>query len=146
MKRPTQIPFQGALFAIMSKIDRHFSTVILHRIYVGRQLPILCLLTETGSGVSKSMFIYYHFRFYFQTTPLIYFVHMGQFFIDNVPIAIRASPLCWGIKYSFLGLFSCPGIRFLGKALGAVVGYNFIHQLDKRYVFFKRLPAATGGF
>lgn len=92
----------------------------------------LALFLGTGAGLLVKYFLDKYYIFYYQTKN---FQQDFRKFILYSIMGIVTTLIFWGSELLFNNLIYTNWAKYLGGALGLVLGYFVKYQLDKRFVF-----------
>jgi putative flippase GtrA len=123
-----------ALLALIATAVNLGSQMLSVWCYRGPFAIPVSILAGTGTGLVLKYVLDKRFIFKFQTRDL---AHDGSLFLLYTAMGLITTTLFWGVEYAFHLYFGIDSMRYLGGALGLVIGYTAKYQLDKRYVFRK---------
>ncbi|MBI5257581.1 MAG: GtrA family protein [Burkholderiales bacterium] len=108
--------------------------------YQGPHAVPLSVLAGTATGLPIKYVLEKRHIFGFEAESL---AHDGRLFFVYTFFGVFTTALFWGIEFAFHLAFGTDAMRYLGGAIGLTVGAIVKYQLDKRYVFTRRLPAGA---
>ncbi|MGL5734433.1 MAG: GtrA family protein, partial [Beijerinckiaceae bacterium] len=107
------------------------------RIYGGPFVIALSIGVGTIAGLAVKYMLDKTMIFKFEARDLR---HDGAMFARYSLMGVATTLIFWGFEMAFHFAFGTDGMRYLGGAIGLVIGYIVKYQLDKRFVF--RTPSA----
>lgn len=103
-------------------------------IYKGVFFIQLSVLVGTAAGLPVKYVLEKQHIFEFKSKNM---AHDGRIFLLYTFMGVFTTALFWGIEYVFHAAFGTDTMRYLGGAIGLVIGNIIKYNLDKRYVFKK---------
>ena len=98
---------------------------------------LLSMLVGTGVGLVTKYILDKHYIFIFKAENL---AHDGKLFFLYSVMGIVTTALFWIIEYGFHWIFATELMRYIGGAIGLILGYLIKYRLDKQYVFVNKNP------
>jgi putative flippase GtrA len=68
--------------------------------------------------------------------------HDGRLFVLYGIMSVATTVVFWSSEFTFGAAFGSEGARYVGGAIGLLVGYVVKYQLDRRFVF-RKAPASA---
>lgn len=132
-----------AVFAVAATIVNFIAQAVTVRIWpfaFGVQAGVVAG-TLAGLGVKYLLDKRYIFRFTTQNIG-----HDGRLFVLYAAMSIVTTAIFWSSEFAGGALSGSETGRYIGGALGLLVGYIAKYQLDRRFVFRTtgRAPIADG--
>lgn len=129
----------ATLYAILAAISmgcNFASQELMVRIYHGPFAVTLSIMVGTGVGLLVKYMLDKRFIFRFQAENI---AHDTRTFILYSFMGVFTTAIFWGFEFGFHYLFQTKTLRYLGGAIGLMIGYFTKYQLDKRFVFTRVL-------
>jgi len=101
---------------------------------------LLSMLVGTGIGLVTKYILDKRYIFIFKAENL---AHDGRLFLLYSVMGIVTTALFWIIEYGFEWIFSTELMRYIGGAIGLIMGYLIKYRLDKQFVFANKDPNTT---
>ena len=98
---------------------------------------LLSMLVGTGIGLVTKYILDKRYIFIFKAENL---AHDGRLFFLYSVMGILTTAVFWIIEYGFEWIFSTELMRYIGGAIGLMLGYLIKYRLDKQYVFVNKNP------
>lgn len=141
MKEGARIASLYALFAAVAIAVNIGIQALAVWLYRGPyQVPVSVLL-GTAAGLPVKYLLEKRHVFAFHSESL---AHDGRMFVLYSFLGVFTTLLFWGIEYAFHAIFRSDGMRYLGGAIGLVLGNVIKYRLDKRFVFIRRRSTPAG--
>jgi putative flippase GtrA len=97
------------------------------------RVGITCsVIAGTAAGLLVKYILDQRYIFRFIPRDL---THQGRLFLLYSALGLATTGLFWTTEAAFAWGFRSARMRYLGGALGLLLGYLIKYQLDKRYVF-----------
>jgi putative flippase GtrA len=140
VKRAARIGLLYAGFAAVAILANLGSQMLAVWLYRGAFAIELSIAVGTAVGLLIKYLLDKRHIFGFKTESV---AHDGRLFILYSLMGVFTTLLFWGVEYAFHWLFGTDAMRYLGGAIGLILGYVIKYRLDKRFVFVARAPAGT---
>jgi len=127
-----------SLFAIIAIAANLLSQEVALTLYAGRYQLGIAILMGTAVGLIIKYLLDRKFIFKANTQALQ--KDAAQFFA-YASTGVLTTMLFWGSEIAFDYLFGSKEARYIGAILGLSCGYYLKYQLDKRFVFTKKIPS-----
>ena len=98
---------------------------------------LLSMLVGTGVGLATKYILDKRYIFIFKAENL---AHDGRLFLLYSVMGIVTTVLFWIIEYAFHWIFATELMRYIGGAIGLILGYLIKYRLDKQFVFVNKNP------
>ena len=98
---------------------------------------LLSMLIGTGVGLVTKYILDKRYIFIFKAENL---AHGGKLFFLYCVMGIVTTTLFWIIEYGFHWIFATELMRYIGGAIGLIMGYLIKYRLDKQFVFVNKNP------
>ena len=98
---------------------------------------LLSMLVGTGIGLVTKYILDKRYIFIFKAENL---AHDGRLFLLYSVMGIVTTALFWIIEYGFHWIFATELMRYIGGAIGLIMGYLIKYRLDKQFVFVNKNP------
>ena len=98
---------------------------------------LLSMLVGTGIGLVTKYILDKRYIFIFKAENL---AHDGRLFLLYSVMGIVTTALFWIIEYGFEWIFATELMRYIGGAIGLIMGYLIKYRLDKQFVFVNKDP------
>ena len=98
---------------------------------------LLSMLVGTGVGLVTKYILDKRYIFFFKAENL---AHDGKLFFLYSVMGIVTTALFWIIEYGFHWIFATELMRYIGGAIGLIMGYLIKYRLDKQFVFVNKNP------
>ena len=98
---------------------------------------LLSMLVGTGVGLVTKYILDKRYIFIFKADNL---AHDGRLFLLYSVMGIVTTALFWIIEYGFHWIFATELMRYIGGAIGLILGYLIKYHLDKQFVFVNKNP------
>lgn len=96
---------------------------------------LLSMLVGTGVGLVTKYILDKRYIFIFKTENL---AQDGRLFLLYSVMGIVTTALFWIIEYGFHWIFATELMRYIGGAIGLILGYLIKYRLDKQFVFVNK--------
>lgn len=123
-----------ALLAVIATVANICAQDVFLRIYNGAFAIGASVLIGTSTGLLLKYALDKRFIFRFQAKSL---GHDSKVFLLYAGVGGLTTLIFWGFEFSFHVVFATREMRYLGGAIGLLIGYLLKYQLDKRFVFYK---------
>jgi putative flippase GtrA len=120
-----------ALISIAVNIGCQATVVALYKGVYAVQLSVLI---GTAAGLPVKYVLEKRHIFGFVPIDL---AHDGRVFMVYTLMGVLTTLLFWATEYGFHLMFKTDGMRYLGGAIGLIIGNIVKYHLDKRFVFQK---------
>ena len=100
-------------------------------------MMLLSMLVGTGVGLVTKYILDKRYIFIFKAENL---AHDGGLFLLYSVMGIVTTALFWIIEYGFHWIFAAELMRYIGGAIGLIMGYLIKYRLDKQFVFVNKNP------
>ncbi|MBN4055516.1 GtrA family protein [bacterium AH-315-K03] len=120
------------VLSVMSCVANIAGQYIFLIYYVGSHAINLSILIGTFIGLVMKYVLdkNYIFKYYIKNT----LQNIKTFFLYTL-MGVMTTGVFWGFELGFHRFFESESLRYLGGAIGLLIGYLIKYQLDKRYVF-----------
>jgi len=135
VKNAARLAMLYAFFAALATASNLGSQAVVIWAYQGNFAVEISILVGTGIGLPIKYLLDKRYIFRFATKDL---AHDSWLFILFTLMGVATTLLFWGTEYAFHLLFDTATMRYLGGAIGLILGYIIKYQLDKRYVFVSK--------
>ena len=98
---------------------------------------LLSMLVGIGVGLVTKYILDKRYIFIFKAEKL---ARDGKLFLLYCVMGIVTTALFWIIEYGFHWIFATEPMRYIGGALGLIMGYLIKYRLDKQFVFVNKNP------
>jgi len=98
------------------------------------------MLVGTGVGLVTKYILDKRYIFIFKAENL---AHDGGLFLLYSVMGIVTTALFWIIEYGFHWIFATDLMRYIGGAIGLIMGYLIKYRLDEQFVFVNKNPNAS---
>lgn len=132
MKATTRIAFLYTIIAIVAILVNILFQAMIIQIYSGLHAVKLSVLIGTIAGLPVKFFLEKIYIFNFKSKSL---AHDGRIFMLYIFMSIFTTALFWLVEYIFHTLYGSHEMRYLGGAIGLIIGNIIKYFLDKRFVF-----------
>jgi putative flippase GtrA len=105
--------------------------------YFNSHAILLSMLVGTGVGLITKYILDKRHIFAFKSENL---VHDGKLFFLYSLMGIFTTTLFWIMEYGFQWIFATEPMRYIGGAIGLIIGYLIKYHLDKQFVFVDKGP------
>ncbi len=126
-----------AILALIATAANIGSQAIAIAIYAGAYGVMLSVLVGTAVGLVIKYILDKRYIFRFKAQDA---VHDGKTFALYTIMGLLTTVVFWGFEFSFHYAFHTDELRFLGGAIGLMIGYTVKYKLDKRFVFRTSVP------
>ena len=96
---------------------------------------LLSMLVGTGVGLVTKYTLDKRYIFIFKAENL---THDGRLFLLYSVMGIVTTALFWIIEYGFHWICATELMRYIGGAIGLILGYLIKYRLDKQFVFVSK--------
>jgi len=98
---------------------------------------LVSMLVGTGVSLAIKYILDKRYIFIFKAENL---AHDGKLFFLYSVMGIVTTALFWIIEYGFHWIFATELMRYIGGAIGLIMGYLIKYRLDKQFVFVNKNP------
>ncbi|WP_298931429.1 GtrA family protein [uncultured Ramlibacter sp.] len=141
MKGLLRIGLAYALVAALATAVNIACQALVIALYQGPHAIVLSVLVGTASGLPIKYSLEKKHVFGFRADSLR---HDGRLFMVYTFFGAFTTLVFWGTEYAFHAAFGTDGMRYLGGAMGLLLGYVIRYHLDKRFVFVRPQQPAAG--
>lgn len=124
--------FKYSFFATVAGLTNILCQAVINHLYHGQFQVYISMAAGTLAGLSVKYNLDKRHIFYFQTRTVI---HDGQKFLLYSVMGLITTCIFWSVELTFTFTFHLLVMRYLGAAIGLIIGYFLKYQLDKRFVF-----------
>jgi hypothetical protein len=135
MKSVAHIAGLYTVFAMLATAVNIGSQAMVISLYHGAYALPLSILVGTAAGLPVKYVLEKRHIFSFESDSL---AHDSKMFALYSFMGVFTTALFWGVEYGFHQMFGTDAMRYLGGAIGLIMGYAIKYPLDKRFVFVKR--------
>ena len=135
MKRAINLVVLYAFFAAIAISVNLATQALVMAVYAGAYAVELSILAGTGTGLLLKYILDKRHIFEYTSDNLS---HDGRLFVLYSLMGVFTTALFWGVEYAFQWLWGTDAMRYLGGAVGLILGYFIKYRLDKHYVFVTR--------
>lgn len=121
-----------SLFAVLATGINLAVQALVVFLYHGAYVIELSILAGTASGLPVKYLLDKRHIFVYKSRNLS---HDGYLFFLYSFTGVFTTLLFWGVEYLFQWIFGTDGMRYIGGAIGLMLGYIIKYHLDKRFVF-----------
>lgn len=132
-----RLPLLYSLFAGISMVFNLVVQASIMHFYIYSSAIFLSMLVGTGVGLITKYILDKHYIFAFKAKNL---AHDSKLFFLYSAMGIVTTALFWIIEYGFEWIFSNESMRYVGGAIGLLLGYLIKYRLDKQFVFVNEVP------
>lgn len=129
---PQKLILRYTLFAIIAAAANIGAQDLVIRSYKGTFDIMTSVILGTGVGLVVKYILDKRYIFCFRARSV---AHYTQTFALYTSMGLATTSIFWGFEFSFHYLFETKEMRYLGGAIGLIIGYPIKYHLDKRYVF-----------
>lgn len=133
------------LFAAIAMAANLAAQVLVMHFCFDSHVMLFAMLVGTGVGLITKYTLDKRYIFAFKAENL---AHDGKLFFLYSQMGILTTALFWVIEYGFQWIFNTELMRYIGGAIGLIMGYLIKYRLDKQFVFVSKdlnTPKARGG-
>ncbi len=134
MRQSVRLVALYAAFAALAIGVNLGTQAIAMALYAGQHAMMLSMLAGTATGLLVKYLLDKRHVFAYETDNL---AHDGRLFVLYSAMGLVTTALFWGVEYGFQWLFDSSAMRYLGGAVGLVLGYAIKYRLDKHFVFIR---------
>jgi putative flippase GtrA len=120
------------VFALLAMAVNIGSQAAFMAVYVGHYSIELSILLGTTLGLLAKYVLDKKYIFCFKAQSV---AHDSQRFLLYAVMGLVTTVVFWGSEYLFQLVFATNVMRYVGGAIGLVIGYLIKYRLDKRFVF-----------
>ena len=135
-----RLPLLYGLFAGIAMATNLAAQAILMHFYTHSYAMLISMLLGTGTGLITKYILDKRYIFIFKAENL---AHDGRLFLLYSVMGIVTTALFWIIEYWFEWIFATELMRYIGGAIGLIMGYLIKYRLDKQFVFVNKNPNAS---
>ena len=125
------------LFAAIAMAANLAAQALVMHIFFNNHVMLLSMLVGTGVGLITKYTLDKRHIFAFKTENL---AHDGKLFYLYSLMGILTTALFWAVEYGFQWIFNAELMRYIGGAIGLIMGYLIKYRLDKKFVFVNKDP------
>lgn len=134
MNSSARIAAKYAAIAALATIANLVTQMLFVAAYAGPYAIEGSILAGTAVGLPIKYVLEKRHIFSFEADGIL---HDGRVFIAYTLMGVLTTCFFWGTEYLFHVLFDTDAMRYVGGALGLIIGYYVKYLLDKRYVFVR---------
>ncbi|CAN5907973.1 GtrA family protein [soil metagenome] len=127
-----QLSLTYALLALIATIVNIGSQDLALSVYSGVYGVLLSIFFGTGVGLIVKYLLDKRYTFRFCARDA---AHDGKTFVLYAMMGVITTSIFWGFEFWFDHIFQTKELRYLGGAIGLLIGYVAKYHLDKRFVF-----------
>lgn len=120
------------VFAVVATACNFAAQAVVVRLWPGALAVPASVLAGTLAGLVVKYVLDKRYIFRFETTGL---GHDGRLFVLYGAMSIVTTIVFWSSEFAFGAVFGTEPMRYVGGAIGLLVGYVVKYQLDRRFVF-----------
>ena len=135
-----RLPLLCGLFAGIAMASNLAAQALVMYFDNNSHAMLLSMLVGTGVGLVTKYILDKHYIFIFKAENL---AHDGKLFFLYSVMGIVTTALFWIIEYGFHWIFATELMRYIGGAIGLIMGYLIKYRLDKQFVFVNKNPNAS---
>lgn len=120
------------LFAIVATLTNISTQIISMHFYTGLFHIQTSIIIGTATGLIIKYLLDKKFIFKYQTKNL---KHESKVFILYLIMGIFTTFIFWAFEFGFQIIYESDAMRYLGGAIGLIIGYILKYFLDKFFVF-----------
>ena len=132
-----RLPFLYSLFAGIAVASNLAAQALVMYFDNNSHAMLLSMLVGTGVGLVTKYILDKRYIFIFKVENL---AHDGKLFLLYSVMGIVTTALFWIIEYGFHWIFATELMRYIGGAIGLIMGYLIKYRLDKQFVFVNKNP------
>ena len=136
MKAAAQIALIYALVSALATIANIGTQALCIWIYSGAYAVELSVFIGTATGFPIKYVLEKKHVFAFKADNL---GHDTRLFMLYGFMGVFTTAIFWGVEFAFQHIFGTDEMRYLGGALGLILGSFIKYHLDKRFVFKQEL-------
>ena len=131
------LPLLYGFFAVIAMATNLTAQALVMYFNNNSHAMLLSMLVGTGVGLVTKYILDKHYIFIFKAENL---AHDGRLFLLYSVMGIVTTALFWIIEYGFHWIFATELMRYIGGAIGLIMGYLIKYRLDKQFVFVNKNP------
>lgn len=135
MTNAVRITFLYSLFALLSMTINLVTQALFMTLYHGLYAMSASILSGTIVGLGAKYILDKHYIFIFESKDL---AHDSKLFFLYAMMGIFTTTLFWAVEYAFQRIFGGDFMRYVGGAIGLIIGYVIKYHLDMRFVFVSK--------
>ena len=136
-----RLPLLYSVFAALAvATNLAAQALVMHFFYTYSHAMLLSMLVCTGIGLVTKYILDKRYIFSFKPKNL---AHDGKLFFLYCVMGIVTTAIFWIIEYGFKWIFATELMRYIGGAIGLILGYLIKYRLDKQFVFVNKNPNAS---
>ena len=136
-----RLPLLYSVFAALAvATNLAAQALVMHFFYTYSHAMLLSMLVGTGIGLVTKYILDKRYIFSFKPKNL---AHDGKLFFLYCVMGIVTTAIFWIIEYGFKWIFATELMRYIGGAIGLILGYLIKYRLDKQFVFVNKNPNAS---
>ena len=136
MKAAARIAVVYALVSGLATVANIGTQAASMWVYSGAYAVALSVLAGTAMGFPIKYVLEKKYVFDFKADNL---GHDTRLFILYGFMGVFTTAIFWGIEFAFHYIFATDAMRYLGGAIGLILGSYIKYHLDKRFVFKQEL-------
>ena len=129
-----RLPILYSVFAGIAMTTNLAAQSLFMNFYIHSHMMLFSMLVGTGVGLITKYILDKRYIFIFKAENL---AHDGKLFLLYSVMGIVTTALFWIIEYGFEWIFASAHMRYIGGAIGLMLGYLIKYRLDKQFVFVK---------
>ena len=126
------LPLLYSVFAGIAVATNLAAQALIIHFYLDSYTMLLSMLVGIGVVLITKYILDKRYIFAFQFENL---AHDSQLFFLYSAMGILTTTLFWIIEDGFGWIFATELLRYVGGAIGLIIGYLIKYSLDKRFVF-----------
>ena len=130
-----RLPLLYSVFAGIAIATNLTAQAYVMDFYIYSHAMLLSMLVGTGVGLITKYILDKRYIFIFKAENL---AHDSKLFFLYSVMGILTTALFWIIEYGFHWIFATELMRYIGGAIGLILGYLIKYRLDKQFVFVKK--------
>ena len=132
-----RLPLLYGFFAVIAMASNLAAQALVMYFDNNSHAMLLSMLVGTGIGLVTKYILDKRYIFIFKAENL---AHDGRLFLLYSVMGIVTTALFWIIEYGFHWIFATELMRYIGGAIGLIMGYLIKYRLDKQFVFVNKNP------
>ena len=130
-----RLPLLYGFFASIAMASNLAAQALVMSFDNNNHAMLLSMLVGTGVGLVTKYILDKRYIFIFKAENL---AHDGKLFLLYSVMGIVTTVLFWVIEYGFHWIFATELMRYIGGAIGLILGYLIKYRLDKQFVFVNK--------
>jgi putative flippase GtrA len=135
-----KLPLLYSLFAGIAITINLAAQALVMYFFNSNHAMLPSMLVGTSIGLVTKYILDRRYIFNFKTENL---AHDGKLFLIYSVLGVLTTTLFWIIEYGFKWIFDAELMRYIGGAIGLMLGYLIKYHLDKQFVFVNKNPNAS---